>query len=163
VGAASAWSRIYARVALGDLARYDGDLDEAARQYAAADDDLSRAPFDDWLLRAMVRCAMGHLAVASGELGAAQHYLAEAFASAVEMPDIPLAARFGDAGRAAEVLGATHALRGAPDAFNPDVTWLAAKLRDALGERTYQAAYARGSGLDRGGALALIQAQVRRE
>jgi predicted ATPase/DNA-binding SARP family transcriptional activator len=174
VGAASAWSRIYARVALGDLARYDGDLDEAARQYAAAADDLSRAPFDDWLLRAMVRCAMGHLAVASGELGAAQHYLAEAFASAVEMPDIPLAARFGvgvaglelargDAGRAAEVLGATHALRGAPDAFNPDVTWLAAKLRDALGERTYQAAYARGSGLDRGGALALIQAQVRRE
>jgi predicted ATPase/DNA-binding SARP family transcriptional activator len=173
VTTSSAWSLVYARVALGDLARHDGDLDEAAWQYAAADDDLSRAPFDAWLLRAMVRCAMGHLAVASGELGAAQRHLAEAFAAAVGAPDMPLVAVVGvgvarlelargDAGRAAEVLGAAHALRGAPDAFNPDVARLARELRGELGERAYQAAYGRGHGLDRGGALALIEAQVRR-
>jgi MalT-like TPR region len=173
MGTASAWSLVYARVALGDLARYDGDLDEAARQYATADDALSWAPFDAWLLRAMVQCAMGQLAVANGELEAAQRHLAEALAAAVEAPDMPLVAVVsvgvarlelarGDVGRAAEVLGAAHALRGAPDAFNPDVARLAQELRDEWGERAYQAAYARGHGLDRGGALALIQAQVRR-
>jgi tetratricopeptide (TPR) repeat protein len=34
----------FARIRLGDLARYDGDLDEAARQYGAAAEDLGREP-----------------------------------------------------------------------------------------------------------------------
>jgi hypothetical protein len=70
--------------------------------------------------------------------------------------------RDGATHAAAEVLGAAHALRGAPDAFNPDVVRLVQDLRGALGERAYRAAYARGGGLDRTAALALLEAQVRR-
>ncbi len=67
------------------------------------------------------------------------------------------------AGRdAAQVLGAAHALRGAPDAFNPDVVALAADLSGELGERAHQAAYDRGRGLKRASALALIETQARR-
>jgi hypothetical protein len=60
------------------------------------------------------------------------------------------------------VLGAAHALRGAADAFNPDVAALAAGLSADLGERAYQAAYGRSRRLERGSALALIETQARR-
>jgi hypothetical protein len=124
-------------------------------------------------MRTMLGSATGHLAVATGDLPNAQRYLEEALVLAVEMPDMPVAAivgvgvarlcRYhGAAHEAAEVLGAAHALRGAPDRFNPDVAELAAELRRRLGERAYQAAYDRGSGSSRTGALALISDQVRR-
>jgi tetratricopeptide (TPR) repeat protein len=164
---------IFARIALGDLARDDGDLRDAARQYDAAADDLSRVPFNAPLFRAMLGSAMGHLAVARGELGAAQRCLAEAVALAVEAPDMPLVAIVGvgvarlclrrrAVHAAAQVLGAAHALRGVPDAFNPDVVRLVQELRRELGERAYHAAYAHGRGLDRTDAVALIEVQVRR-
>jgi len=164
---------VFARIALGDLARYDGDLEEAARQYDAASQELDRAPVHASLFGAMLLCAMGHLAVAAGELGTARRRLEQALALAIEAPDMPLVAvvgvgvarlclGYGDASGAAEVLGAAHALRGAADEFNPDVTRLAQQLGAELGERAYQAAYARGSGLDRAGALAQLHAQVRR-
>jgi hypothetical protein len=121
----------------------------------------------------MLQVAMGHLAVARNELRAAEQHLSDALARAVEMPDMPMAAvvgvgiarlrlRGGAAHAAAEALGAAHALRGAPDAFNPDVVQLVQDLRGALGEHAYRAAYARGGGLDRTAALALLEAQVPR-
>ncbi|HZD73701.1 MAG TPA: BTAD domain-containing putative transcriptional regulator [Actinomycetota bacterium] len=172
-GTSSARHLILARVTLGNLARYDGDLEEAARQYGAAWEGLGSAPFSAPELRPMLQTAMAHLAVATDELGAAERHLCGALAVAVEMPDMPMAAvvgvgvarlrlRGGAAPSAAQVLGAAHALRGAPDAFNPDVVRLAEDLRGALGERAYRAAYAVGRGLDRTAALALIEAQVRR-
>lgn len=165
--------RVFARISLGDLARYDGDLEEAARQYDAAWVDLGRAPQEAPLSRAMLRCAMGHLAVARGELGAAQRQFGEALALAVEAPDMPMAAMMGvgvarlqlghgNTRRAAQVLGAADALRGAPDRFNPDVVRLVEELRGELGERDHEASYGYGRGLDRTDALALIEAQVRR-
>jgi tetratricopeptide (TPR) repeat protein len=172
-GTSSARYLVFARIILGNLARYDGDLEEAARQYEAAWQDLGRAPSSAPELRPMLQVAMGHLAVAADQLGAAERHLTDALARAVKMPDMPMVAvvgvgvarlrlRDGAAHSAAEVLGAAHALRGAPDAFNPDVVRLVQDLRGALGERAYQGTYARGRRLDRTAALALIQAQVRR-
>jgi predicted ATPase/DNA-binding SARP family transcriptional activator len=172
-GTSSARYLVFARITLGNLARYDGDLEEAARQYEAAWQDLARAPSAPAELHPMLQVAMGHLAVARNELRAAEQHLSDALARAVEMPDMPMAAvvgvgiarlrlRDGATHAAAEVLGAAHALRGAPDAFNPDVVRLVQDLRGALGERAYRAAYARGGGLDRTAALALLEAQVRR-
>ena len=160
--------RIFARLSLGDLARLNGDLAEAARQYAAAWPELDRVPVDASLFRSMICTALGHLAAARGDLAAAQRQFAQAAALATDGPDMPLAAIVGvgvarlradldDALGAAELLGAAHALRGASDEFNPDVARLVAQLRDRLDEPAYRSAYDRGRSLDRGGALALIR------
>src|SRR5690606_41792786 len=82
---------------LGDLARLEGDLAEAARQYRAAEQWLSRLPVDAPLLRAMLRCGTGRLAVARGDLAAARDQLAAALATALEPPDTPLVADIGAA------------------------------------------------------------------
>jgi len=163
-----------ARIALADLARFEDDLDEAARQYDAAARDFGSGPgaSDPWRggYEAMLRCAMGHLAVARGDLAAAGQQIDTAMAEALATADMPVvamaavaAARLrsaqGPASEAAEMLGAAHALRGAPDAFNPDVAALAENLSQALGERAYRAAYDHGRQLDRAGALALVQNQ----
>jgi predicted ATPase/DNA-binding SARP family transcriptional activator len=157
---------VHARISLGDLARYDGDLEGAARHYAAAADDLRRVPLDARPFRAMLAAAYGHLATSRGELDAARRHLGEALALAAQAHDPPLEAgvcvavarlrsREGTARGAAELLGAAHALRGAPDAFNRDVVSLVEELRGALGERAYDAAYDAGRGLDRTATLAL--------
>jgi len=165
--------RIFARLSLGDHARLNGDLAEAARQYAAAWPELDRVPVDASLFRSMICTALGHLAAARGDLAAAQRQFAQAAALATDGPDMPLAAIVGvgvarlradldDALGAAELLGAAHALRGASDEFNPDVARLVAQLRDRLDEPAYRSAYARGQSLDRAGALALIRTHAGR-
>jgi predicted ATPase/DNA-binding SARP family transcriptional activator len=173
-GTLSARYRVIARIALGNLARQDGDLAEAARQYEAADAELDRIAFSAPLFRAMIRAGMGHLVVARGELDRAAVHLDEALRLAVDAPDMPIAAaaavgvarlrlRRGDPPGAVEVLGAAHALRGAPDEFNPDVVGLTEELRRELGDDAYQAAYAAGRELDRAEALALVAARLDRD
>jgi hypothetical protein len=172
VARSSVGSLVYARITLGDLARCDGDLEEAAHQYTAADDDLRRAPLDAPPFRAMLASAMGQLATARDDLTVARRHLADAIALSAEVPDPPitagiaiavarLCARRGAAGDAAEILGAAHALRGAPDSSNPDVSSLAAELRKTLGQRAYQASYTYGSELDGAAALAHVTAHLR--
>ena len=164
---------VLARITLGNLARQEGDLEEAARQYEAAGEGLERTPFSDAVFAVLLVIGLGFLAVATDDLSAAHRHLGKAFAMAAEAPDLPLVAtvgvavaglalRHGDARRAAEVLGAAHALRGAADAFNPDVVRLVDDLRGELGERHHETAYAAGQALDRAEALALIDAQLRR-
>jgi predicted ATPase len=164
----------HARTSLGDMARFDGDLEEAARQYAAAARDLAGLPDGTvWVggFDAMLRSAMAHLAVARGDLAAAGRYAGDALALAVSADDMPLLAvagvaaaglrlAQGEGGEAARVLGAAHALRGGPDAFHPDVAALTADLTRKLGESGYQSAYDQGRRLDRAAALALMQAQA---
>jgi predicted ATPase/DNA-binding SARP family transcriptional activator len=171
---APASSLLLARIALGDLARLDGEVAEAARQYGAAGEELARVPYDASVLRAMLSCARGHLAAATGEFEAAGWLLAEAFALAVEAADLAVAADVtvavarlrlsggaaDAADAAARLLGAAHALRGSPDEYDADVVELAGKLAAHQGERAYRTAYERGRGLDLAGVLALVRAQV---
>ncbi|WP_168221145.1 BTAD domain-containing putative transcriptional regulator [Actinomadura sp. WMMA1423] len=160
-----------ARLALGDLARHAGAADEAREQYAAAARELDRLP-PHLQFRSLLETAGAHLAIGRDEPEAARRHLREALALAADAPDMPVAAVAGYAvarlaagdgpERAAEVLGAASVLRGAPDAYNPDVARVAGRLRGALGERAYRAAYDRGRRLDASGALALLNDQLRR-
>ena len=163
---------VLARITLGNLARGEGDLEQAARQYRAARNDLDEMPFSDPVFVTLLLVGMGLLSVADNDVTSAEQHLEKAFAIATEAPDMLLVAmvgvavarltlRRGDARRAAEVLGAAHAIRGAPDAFNPDVKRLTGELRDELGERDHETAYAAGRSLGRAAALALIKAQLR--
>ncbi|GII04982.1 SARP family transcriptional regulator [Planobispora takensis] len=160
----SARNVAFARLCLGNLARYEGDLREAERQYGAAAAVIEEAPFIASQFRALIVCATGLLAVERDDLETAGRRLAEAAGWALEAKDMPVLAHIGvataalRAGRgdptgAAEVLGAAELVRGAPDLFDPEVSRLTGRLRRELGEEAYAAAYARGRRLSREAAV----------
>nr|WP_239067195.1 BTAD domain-containing putative transcriptional regulator [Actinomadura bangladeshensis] len=162
---------VHVRIALGDLARHAGDAGEAAEHYAAAGRDLDRVPSYPQF-GSLLEAAHGQMAIGRDDPATARRHLRRAIALAVDAPDMPIAAVAGygvarlraaaDPGAAAEALGAASVLRGAPDAFNPDVAGLTRRLRRDLGERAYRDAYDRGRRLDVTGALALLDDQLRR-
>lgn len=156
-----------ARLLLADLARYRGELVEAATQIDLAARHLGDGGFNDTLLR----LGQGQLALARGDLHAAGPRLRQAFTLACAMPDMPMAAlvavgvaelvlRQGDVEDAAAVLGAAHALRGAPATANPDVRRLSHELRTTLGAAAYQATYRRGRCMSRDDAVTAIVDQL---
>src|SRR5690606_214752 len=121
-----------ARMSLGDLARLDGDLAEAERQYDAAADQLGRAGVDASTFHAMLLCGRGHLALAAGDLPAARAHLSGALERSLQPPDAMIIADIavavarmcrddGDGRLAAEVLGAAYVVRGTSDELDPDV------------------------------------------
>ncbi|WP_433250076.1 ATP-binding protein [Actinomadura nitritigenes] len=160
-----------AHLALGDLARHDGDADEARHHYAAAEQYLARVPSYPQF-GSLLETAMAHLAIEVDDPDAARRRLRKALAQAMDAPDLPIAAvagiavaRLGAASEpeaAAETLGAASVLRGSPDASNPDVVQASRLLRRTLGERAYRDAYAKGAALKVADALALLGDQLRR-
>jgi predicted ATPase/DNA-binding SARP family transcriptional activator len=162
---------VFARIALGDLARYLGDLDEAARQYEAAQVSLEKVASPAPLFLAILRTKAGLLAVSRGDQLRARRLFCESLTLAAGVPDMPVVAQVGvglarlmlahgDAASSAAILGAAHALRGASDISNPEVSSLHRDLRRALGEHAYHAAYERGQVLARADALALLEVQA---
>ncbi|WP_433177483.1 ATP-binding protein [Actinoallomurus sp. CA-150999] len=158
---------VQARLFLADLARHRGEPAEAAIQI-----DLAAGhPGDDGFNDALLRLSQGRLAVVGGDLHTAGLRLREALTLASSMPDMPMVAevavgvaeltlRRGAAKDAACVLGAAHALRGAPATSNLDVRRLSHELRTTLDPDAYQAAYDRGRRLGRDDALAAIAGRL---
>ncbi|MER5643126.1 BTAD domain-containing putative transcriptional regulator [Streptosporangium sp. NPDC002524] len=153
----------FARIGLGDMARHEGDPEEAARQYEAARTALGKMPFVAPQFRALFLTAMAYLAIELGDPATAGQRIRQAFVEALEARDMPVVARvgvasatlrahLGDAAGAAESLGAAEVLRGAPD-HHPDATRLALRLREELGDAGYEARHGHGHGLDREAAL----------
>ncbi|MER6951142.1 BTAD domain-containing putative transcriptional regulator [Nonomuraea sp. NPDC000554] len=158
----------FARLGLGDLARLEGDLDEAARQYAHAHELMGDASFIAPQFRALMLVARAHLAVALADPATAAAQVARAVALALKAMDMPVVGRIGvasaavaaadgDPRRAAVLLGMAHGLRGAPDMLNPDIARLAERLRATLGPDEYGKAYDEGRDADREQALALVR------
>ncbi|MEV0406846.1 BTAD domain-containing putative transcriptional regulator [Actinoallomurus sp. NPDC050550] len=156
-----------ARLSLADLARHRGELAEATTQIDLAAGHLGDGGFND----ALLRLGQGRLAVAGDDLHTAGLHLREALTLASSMPDMPMVAevavgvaeltlRRGAAKDAACVLGAAHALRGAPATSNLDVRRLSHELRTTLDPDAYQAAYDRGRRLGRDDALAAIAGRL---
>lgn len=158
----------FARLVLGDLARYEGDLVDAERQYEAATESIVDDPVSAPRFRARVLASRAHLAVERGEPEAAVEELREAVDLAMAAKDMPVLARIavaeaawhahcGKPSDAAKVLGAAEQLRGAPEARDPEVARLSALLRADVGDAAYDLAYASGVALDRADALALVR------
>jgi predicted ATPase/DNA-binding SARP family transcriptional activator len=163
----------FARLSLGDLARHEGNLDEATRQYGLATTALMSAPIVAPQFRALILSSEAHLAASLGDLETAERQVEEAIGLALEVKDMPVLARVGvaaatlwacrgDATRAAETLGATEQLRGAADRFNPDIARLVERLHGELGDASYEAAYAGGRDAGRVGALARVRSATAR-
>jgi hypothetical protein len=146
--------RAFAAYAAGDLARLDG-RPGAAREALLRAVELAAAPGVAQQLRAVAATGLGYLAGAEGDLDAARDWHARALAAARFSADAPviggtlagladLALREGDAERAAELLGASCAIRGSTDRSVPDEERVADAARSVLGDTRYGEAYQRG-------------------
>ncbi|MFE3703358.1 hypothetical protein ACFXO7_36470, partial [Nocardia tengchongensis] len=125
-----------------------------------------------WCDRAMFGLRMSLLRAAEGRITAAATHCADAWANAMAIRDLPMAAEVsvgvartclaaGASEVAAEALGAGHALRGAPDAKHPDIVALRLDLDATLGTAQAATAYERARALAREEAVAAIEACVR--
>lgn len=156
-----------ARLVLGDVAREEGDHDEAATQYAAAAAVIDDAPFVPPQDRVLLLCSMAALAIARNDTPTAHRQIRQAIGYALEANAISalagaavasaaLWAHCGEASAAARMVGAAERLRGASDPFDPEVTQLEGRLRRELGDAAYEAAHAQGRALDREAAMELL-------
>jgi predicted ATPase len=107
------------------------------------------------------------IAIADGDLPLAREYAATAYqecATSDEMSAVgsvagalaQLAHALGQHERAARMVGAGAAARGAADPTDPLVARLRARLQQVLGQEGYERAYAAGAALSRAEALALL-------
>src|SRR5262249_5062158 len=145
--------RTWVAFACSDLARLDGDLATARAELALAAElcgERGVAP----QLRALVASGHGDVSAAAGDLDAARAHHAEAMAQAQSSMDAPviadvlvgvadLAMHEGDPARAATALGASLAIRGAPDLSLPDAARITTEARAALGDAGFAEAFER--------------------
>jgi predicted ATPase/DNA-binding SARP family transcriptional activator len=138
----------------GDLARLDGQP-EAARAALLRAVRLATPQGVADQLRAVASTGLGYLAGAEGDLDAARDWHTQALTAARAAADAPviaealagladLALREDRPERAAELLGASVAIRGTQDRSVPDNQRVADGASDALGPAAYGAAYRRG-------------------
>ena len=107
------------------------------------------------------------IAVADGDLPRARELAATAYREGIASKDMPLLASvvgpvaclahaLGQPERAAGLLGAVAAVRGAADRSDLIIAQLGVRLREELGPDAYERAYAAGTALSRAEALALL-------
>jgi predicted ATPase/DNA-binding SARP family transcriptional activator len=140
---------------LGELARWQGRVDEARERLDAA--IAGMAPGEHLIdqLHALMLTARGHVDVAAGDPEGAYGWYQRAVRVALASKDRPVIARAvellarlalagGDAERAASLLGAAEVLRGLPDEANVDVVRVRAAARAALGDEGFTRVLQRG-------------------
>jgi predicted ATPase/DNA-binding winged helix-turn-helix (wHTH) protein len=154
-----------------EIAWREGDYAESARCAAVvlAAVDAAQAPWWE-ALRAQAKARMAAALLKQGEQDQCGELLGEALDAAAAWTEHPALAavldacaayllargRGGDPERAARLLGAAHAVRGAFDESSPDAPPARDAARAALGPGAYQAAYAasRDLGYQQAAALA---------
>lgn len=144
-----------------------GNVDAARTAQAEAERFLAQFgpahPARDHLA-AMVAATGARIAIADGDLSAAREQAVVSYKEALSADDMPLLAlasstaaelalALGQPERAAELLGASAAVRGTDDPTDPTTAKLAPLLRAALGDDRYASAYAAGKALGRARAI----------
>jgi hypothetical protein len=144
-----------------------GNVDQAREMYATASHQFAMASAMNAVrhhVQAMMESLGLLVALADGDVPLARERAALAYQAGVESTDMPLLATagwaltdlalaIGQVERAARILGAAAAVRGAEDPGDPTVARLTARLRGALGDEGYASAYAAGKKLDRAEAI----------
>ncbi|MEV1000166.1 BTAD domain-containing putative transcriptional regulator [Nonomuraea sp. NPDC050202] len=174
----------WVQLQLGDIARLQGDLPEAARRLDAAMSGSETGAFTAGGTRSRVHTALGRLAAAQGDGERAARLHAEALAAALGSPlanDVAEVAeglagqslfeathgqqdggragehRHAAAWRAASLLGIGAAARGTAVAGDHDVAATAAGATRVLGPEAFAAAYAKGAAMSREEALTALR------
>jgi predicted ATPase len=153
-----------ARLGLAEVARLRGDLAEARRQAGTGLAECPAGWFTADETRSDLLVALGRIAEAEGDPAAARDHYRQSLAISTGIPSLlaPTGALAGllrlaqvAAGdHAAVLLGAAAALVG-PAGDDP-LAGIAEQVRARLGDRAYEAAYARGAALPRDQALSLL-------
>ncbi|WP_460459649.1 ATP-binding protein, partial [Angustibacter peucedani] len=154
-------SAVMVGLAAAGVAEARGDAAEVARRY---DEVLGRVeafgepgPFEAHGA-AWAYAFLGLVDLDRGDLDRARTHVVEAYRVALMTEDLPIIATAGTSsaalalvlGRvqeAAVVLGASAALRGSPDLTQPRVARLVRELREGLGDKGFEAAFAQGQSL----------------
>ncbi|PZG19034.1 BTAD domain-containing putative transcriptional regulator [Nonomuraea aridisoli] len=150
---------------LGELARYEGDLPEAARRLETALAGSRTGAFTAEGTRARVYTALGRLATAKGAAEEAERLHALAVTTALHSPmssDLAdaaegLASVREPAEQAALLLGIGVALRGVAVVGDRDVAAAAAEATRSLGPDGFATAYAQGAAMTRAAARATLR------
>ena len=144
-----------------------GDVDAARPHQAAAERHLAQLgpahPAREHM-EAIVAATAARIAIADKDPRAAREQAARSYRAAVGAEDMPLLAQasgttaelalaLGQPERAAELLGAGAAVRGADDPTDPTALQLVPPLRAFLGDDRYEACYAAGRALARPAAI----------
>ena len=141
--------------ASGDFARRRGDLGSARAELSRASLLVGHMVTIAPQFEAVLATSLGFLAAAEGDQEAAATAHTTALRFALESKDAPVIAhvlvgvadaalRRGDARNAAELLGASVAVRGVPDESFDDAVRVAAATRAELGDEEYAESFARG-------------------
>lgn len=168
--AAGAHRSIYlARLALAGFERIAGRPSESVEALEALVGEW--VMFEDQMIgsrqmKASVLAALALSQVATGDLDGAEATLGESAVHARASEDMPivsqvavaaacLAGASGDLELAARRLGAADSIRGVADASNRDAQQLITSLREQIGAKAYERAYAEGLALERDEAIGL--------
>jgi tetratricopeptide (TPR) repeat protein len=144
-----------------------GNVDRARELYATASRQFAVVSGVNAVrhhVQAMMESLGLLVALADGDVPLARERAALAYQAGVESTDMPLLAAAGWAltdlaiamgqfERAARILGAATAVRGAEDPGDPTIARLTARLREALGDDRYASEYAAGRQMDRAEAI----------
>ncbi len=141
--------------ASGDFARRRGDLALARAELTRAGRISAHMGSIAPQFEAVLSTSLGFLSAAEGDLDGAVAAHSTALDLALESNDAPvigrvlvgvadIALRRGDVARAAELLGASDAVRGVPDESDDDAVDMAVAARAELGDEVFAESYARG-------------------
>jgi predicted ATPase/DNA-binding SARP family transcriptional activator len=151
------------------IARFEGDVQESDRLADRLRDGLERLPELSPLhghIQAIFIAALAAYDICRGRVESGGRLLVQAYSVAVPTRDMPIVAHvgvalaafaqaLGDHSAAAEVLGASAALRGSGDQSDVEISRVTESLRSVLGA-DFDAAYSRGRALTRDAALARL-------
>ena len=148
---------------LGEFARRDGDLAGARAHLEDALGHLTEGGPPQF--RAMIGAQLGFIHAMEGRPEAARRQHADAMRHALDAHDAPivgqvlvgfadLAVRVGEPERAATLLGAAVAVRGAEDRSLGDPPLIERAAREAIGDERFDAAFAGGLAMDTAAATA---------
>jgi tetratricopeptide (TPR) repeat protein len=156
---------------LSEIARREGDLDEARAQLdrAIALIEPRKARADFGTSAALAYSKRGCVAEQLGDLDGAAEWHEKSLRALDRIIAMPidrligtlvhgfaaLAAARGEHLRAAELLGGAHTLQGVPDAWSLEIDRATASAVAALGQAAFDEAYERGRGMTRDQTLAL--------
>ena len=160
------------RHTLAEVARWQGQLEEARELLDPVLAEFDRGRFPIPQRHAIMLVSKGHLEAAAGDLDGARRSAEQALPLALSSGDRPVIARVvelradlalaeGDAERAATLLATAEVVRGMPDEADVDLRRVREAARAALGDRGYTLAHRRGAARQREEVLAALGAEVR--